>query len=843
MDPTFTRACFTDMRGGIRTCSERSAGRNLAGGCPLRWSALGGVLVAWVMHLAMELPGAESVVPDLGALPPPASHAVDFLRQIQPILERSCLRCHGPERPRGGLRLDTREHWLRGADSGPVVVISNSAASRLIHVVARLPGVPEDLWMPPEGKALRLTPEEVGLLRAWIDQGLPWATSPGAKSDRVELTLGMGWWGGSGPASIGRAWWQQPSGWNGGLESLFWAHEPPEGLRLSLQARALRDDGLLQIEGRLPQWGWLRAGVSEYRRYDLDRGLWPWAPGQPVGVLDHAPVLDIGRSWIELGLDRPDWPHMSLGYEHSYREGTRSLTSWSAGPDPGIRRLLWPAFLSLDEDAHILRFHVRHEMAGWQWEDELRIQWSESSARRTNVLFSPPESDARFLAEVRQRQESFQAANAFRFERPLRPWLRATGGYLYSRHDADGQFQLEETPLALAPGMARRWRSPSILLKQTGHAGNANLIAEPGFGWVLAAGLQTDWTRQHGLGRPFFEYEFTPSDWFVQEASQESARDRFALTEVISLRYQRLRHAVLFAEARAEQESIEHFEEQLGGAPEFRRDTMATGRAWDGRVGAEVTPWSGVRLGASYRHRQRHTEYDHRVDLIPTDFGTFPNPSYSAFLRDRELRSDQVELRLAWQPSLRLRLAALYRYLRSTSHTATDALEGFDPDTFELVPGFYTPGTRILGGASDVHTYALQLGFRPAARWSFRLHGALQESRTRSALDDNWTLPTWAGRTYQLQGLGQWHWNERTDLEFQYQWAMSDFHRDLPETALPLGTLWREQLATVSIRRRCRDDLIVQVRYGLWKYDEPTAGGSNDVLAHLAWVSLTWQWP
>ncbi len=802
-----------------------------------------GLLAALVTHLTVELAGGESGAADLDSLPPAASGPVDFLQDIQPILERSCLRCHGPERPRGGLRLDTRQQWLRGGDGGPVVVLSNSVASRVVHMVARLPSVPQELWMPPEGKAPPLTPEEVGLLRAWIDQGLPWAAPTRVDTERVEVTVGLGWLGGSGPASLTRAWWQQPVGWNGGLERLFWAHEPPDGLRLSLQARALRDDGLLQLEGRLPQWGWLRAGVSEYRRYDLDRGLWPWAPGQPVGVLDHAPVLDIGRSWMALGLDRPDWPAFSLGYEHSYREGTRSLTSWSAGPDPGIRRLLWPALLSLDEDAHILRFHVRHEMAGWQWEDELRIQWHESSARRTNVLFNPPEGDARYLAEVHQRQESFQAANAFRFERPLRPWLRATGGYLYSRQDADGQFQLEETPVALAPGLVRRWRSPSILLKQTAHAGNLNLIGEPWAGWMVAAGLQMDWIRQHGLGRPRFEYELAPGDWFVEWASQESARDRFAVAEVLSLRYSGFRAVVLSAEGRAEQEAIEHFEEQLSGAPTFRRDTLATGRIWDGRFGVDVTPWSRVSFSTSYRYRQRHTEFDHRVDLVPTDFGTFPNPSYSAFLRDREWRSDQVETRLAWQISSRLRVAGTYRYLRATSHTAADPLDGFDPDTFEPVPSFYTPGTRILGGASDVHTYALQLGFRPAARWSFRLHGSLQDSRTRSALDEADTLPTWAGRTYQLDCLGQWHWNERTDVEFHYRWAMSDFHRDLPDTVLLLGTLWREHLGTISVRRRWRDDLTVQVRYGLWKYDEPTAGGHTDVLAHLAWVSLTWQWP
>ncbi|NGO38489.1 hypothetical protein G4L39_03630 [Limisphaera ngatamarikiensis] len=809
---------------------------------PAHCTVVATVLLVGVAYLADA--GEPGPAPGQGSmLPPPASRPVDFQTDIRPILDRSCLRCHGPERPKGGLRLDTRDGILAGGDGGPVVVLSNSAASRLIHAVARSPEISEDLWMPPEGRAPALTPEEVGLLRAWIDQGLPGSGGPLASADRVEVTLGFGWNGGSGPGSVFRARWQQPDGWNGGVEELVWTHEPSQGPRFTLWARALREETLLQMDWLLPDWGRAQFGASEYRWYGLDRGHWPVGPGVGVGLLDTAPQMDIGRAWVIFDLDRPRWPLLRLGYEHEYRDGTRALDGGSAAPDGSSGRLLWPSYAALDEESHTLQFRVQHQVGEWWLEDEIRLRWTDRQALRTNALFNPPESGARFLTRVQKSQRDFQAANAFRFDRPIRPWLRATGGYLYSRYDGDAAVALDEAPLNPAPAVARRWRSPSITLEHSAHVGNVNLVAGPQAGWTVVTGVQTEWTRHQGLGRASFDYELAPEDWFVQPTLQESARDRFVLGERVRLQWDRLPRTILYAEGAAEQNTTELFEDQPGGDGPFRRDTAADGRAWDARLGLETTLLNRFSFGASYRWRLRHTDFEHRADLIPTEFGDFPNPGYSAFIRERRSRTDQVEVRLTWQPALPWRTAFLYRHLTSRSETATDALDGFDPVTFEPVPGYYTPGSRILGAEADVHAWTLQLAWRPARRWSFHWQGTMEDHHLRSALDDEATLPAWAGRTCRMRWLGRWSVDDRTDAELQYEWGMSDFHRDTAATVLPTGLFWREHLIAVGMRRRFTDRLTVALRYGIWRYDEPGSGGANDVFAHLAWMSLGLRWP
>ncbi|MGH9632097.1 MAG: c-type cytochrome domain-containing protein, partial [Bryobacteraceae bacterium] len=102
-------------------------------------------------------------------LPPPADSSVDFVRDIEPLLKKRCQGCHGVQQQMSGLRLDLPEAAAKGGYSGPVIVSGKSAESKLIRMVA---GAEKGVVMPPAGP--RLSDKEVGLLRAWIDQGAKW---------------------------------------------------------------------------------------------------------------------------------------------------------------------------------------------------------------------------------------------------------------------------------------------------------------------------------------------------------------------------------------------------------------------------------------------------------------------------------------------------------------------------------------------------------------------------------------------------------------------------------------------------------------------------------------------
>jgi hypothetical protein len=150
---------------------------------------------------------------DLSKLPPPAARkGVTYAKDIRPLFEASCFRCHGEERQKGDLRLDSLEAVLKGGEDGKVLTPGDSKKSLLVVAVAQIHdeiamppkpkpgqpgrgpggpggpanrppgggGVPSAGGRPPGGPGgpggfgpppKPLTAEQVGLIRAWIDQG------------------------------------------------------------------------------------------------------------------------------------------------------------------------------------------------------------------------------------------------------------------------------------------------------------------------------------------------------------------------------------------------------------------------------------------------------------------------------------------------------------------------------------------------------------------------------------------------------------------------------------------------------------------------------------------------
>ena len=113
-----------------------------------------------VVKAAQVKPGAEAVAGSV------------FEKEIQPLLQRSCIDCHGPDKARGRLRLDSREAVLAGGKSRlPSITPGKPEASELLRRV-KLPRDDEDA-MPPEDEP-GLTAEEIAALEKWIAGGAVW---------------------------------------------------------------------------------------------------------------------------------------------------------------------------------------------------------------------------------------------------------------------------------------------------------------------------------------------------------------------------------------------------------------------------------------------------------------------------------------------------------------------------------------------------------------------------------------------------------------------------------------------------------------------------------------------
>ncbi len=133
--------------------------------CLLAWLLLGlGPSALWAQAVVAPEPGK----PDAAAktTPQAAGEAVDFHRQVLPLLRKYCQGCHNAEDREGGLSLDSYQDLLAGGENGAVLAPGDSGRSRLYLVLV---GKAEPA-MPPEGSDPP-SKQELELLRRWIDQG------------------------------------------------------------------------------------------------------------------------------------------------------------------------------------------------------------------------------------------------------------------------------------------------------------------------------------------------------------------------------------------------------------------------------------------------------------------------------------------------------------------------------------------------------------------------------------------------------------------------------------------------------------------------------------------------
>src|SRR5438445_312348 len=115
--------------------------------------------------LVVVLSAISRTAADPPTLPAPAQGKIDFRRDIYPLLTTHCFKCHQGAEAASGYRLDLRAEVLGETNGKPLVQLGQGGKSRLIDLVAskRMPR-----------KSAPLNDHQIGLLRAWIDQGLAW---------------------------------------------------------------------------------------------------------------------------------------------------------------------------------------------------------------------------------------------------------------------------------------------------------------------------------------------------------------------------------------------------------------------------------------------------------------------------------------------------------------------------------------------------------------------------------------------------------------------------------------------------------------------------------------------
>lgn len=142
----------------------------------LPWTAhQGGSLTYGSDYLTRYMPPHLKRILTLGLARDEANPDSFYVKRISPILDAKCVSCHGEAKTKGGLRLDSYEHLMRGGKDGAVIVPGNPGNSLLLKRVTLPPD--DKQFMPAEGKP-PLSQQEIALIGAWVQQGAaPTATT------------------------------------------------------------------------------------------------------------------------------------------------------------------------------------------------------------------------------------------------------------------------------------------------------------------------------------------------------------------------------------------------------------------------------------------------------------------------------------------------------------------------------------------------------------------------------------------------------------------------------------------------------------------------------------------
>lgn len=104
-----------------------------------------------------------------------------FEAKVRPILAQNCVGCHGPEKQKGGLRMDTRENLLKGGkDEEKVIKVVEPGDPAKSMMIEAIEYKNEDIQMPPPKKNVdqKLSDDKIAILKEWVKLGVPYGEKP-----------------------------------------------------------------------------------------------------------------------------------------------------------------------------------------------------------------------------------------------------------------------------------------------------------------------------------------------------------------------------------------------------------------------------------------------------------------------------------------------------------------------------------------------------------------------------------------------------------------------------------------------------------------------------------------
>src|ERR1022692_3681302 len=765
-------------------------------------------------------------------LPPSANVKIEFDRDIQPILATSCIRCHGLEMPKSHFRLVNHEAALKGGDENTNdIVPGDSSKSLLINYVARL--VP-DMEMPPVGKGDPLTPQQITLLRAWIDQGADWTTTNQLPQAALTFAPMLRWIDVQGNQSKFRELEGVNPGFSGGAEEFSFMQQTSPDEKVSVTGHVIVPNQDIDVKLAVDKTdlGFVHAGFDEWRTYYNDIGGYdPVVKPPPQEFsLNRDLYVDNGHAWIDFGLTLPHQPQVVLGYEYQFQNGNKSMLDWGSvgytNIDPAFKSI-YPVMQAVNEHTHIIKLDVTDEFDDWHLENSTRLEFNSANNLSVESQNNLGGTSQDTIVNTRDNYQSTQGMDTLMLEKQIRDWWFLSGGFYYSKLEASDFFNQTTAIYSQFFNATNQLSSQQITFGQQSEIFSIASLFTPLAYLTFSLGTQNEWTTEDGFGNSIPDLDLNNGDGANASASSNS--DLFKASQNASLRYTRIPFTVLFADGRFDQETVSQFQEQDPDDPNHIVETQtdATNYRYNFQTGFKTSPWRWFALNAQCQYQSSDTDYNYAIDKSHDVHGGID--AYPGFIINRKIKTDGFETKLDLRPANWVKTSLTYKIAGTDYSSITD-------------PAQAPPGGSIMDGTFDTQTYGLSITVTPIQRLYFYSAFTYTHSRAVTASYGDPSIVPYSGDLYTLNTTATYALNPKTKLQVSYIFSYADYGQNNGVDGLPLGINFTRDEVLFGVTRKLTTRLSCALHYQFSQYSEPSSGSANNFTAQGVFATLVYKW-
>jgi hypothetical protein len=644
----------------------------------------------------------------------------------------------------------------------------------------------------------------------------------------------------------------------GGIQDLHLEGTVGKNTQFSLAGHALWDfnDYDITLQLAKPNLGYLKAGYTEFRSwYDGNGGFFPhndvfFNPPYPEMHVDR------GDAWIELGLRAPNWPEITIRYDHEFRFGQKDSTVWGdtnlTGLPPSAisTRNIVPSFRNIDEKRDIFSFEASKAfgntdvLLGMRYEHNTN-DYSLNMERGAGQLppaVPPPGRQRKVTQQQNDDLDLFSGHGITQTRVTDNLWF--TAGYSYTTITNDlsasrifGTHWDEAfgEPVPTLGSGDRAFINLAGTARIKEHLFNANLFWMPFESVAILTGFR--YTHQNNDSDSTFIAEepvpntppFTPTNplggfhyglGLPAEGARNSDYDLFA--QRLELRYTGIKDWLFYAEGEWEEEygSVDEFQ-SIDEALPLDKNTNAQGQKYT--IGATWNPTMRLNLAGQYFHRIA----SYGEDLFTPQFPR---------LVDQDWSVDDFNIRMTFRPKVPACMGSLALVTRyDFVHTSIDGQWFLEGETL----------AELQTGEIKKHVFSESLTWNPLPRFFLQANFSYILNQTDTPANnielvlnegptvvnfrnDYWTVTTGIGYVI----------DDRTDFYADYYFYCANDYYKNAFVAQPYGMGATEHAVSATVTRQLSKSMRVLLKYGYFNYRDVTSGGHNNYQVHSLFSTL-----